>query len=253
MDLVMGYIALMILSIIVQIILVILAGMLLVGLGFVVYAIVKYFKNGRQFIKATKNKLILGIGLATIPLLLLGLVGKIKINENVRNSRDLYYQATSGTVEGMREILESGVPADCKAFDLSLKTNAAAEGTETTILGYLVIHYNDQHNERDQYGEKIQLLIDYGADVNRKMGYISMPDKIATPLLMAFEHRNSNVIELLLKNGADVNARYPDGETALQKINKDIENYGPDGYRYDEDLYNKFLKIRALLLKYGAK
>ncbi len=57
----------------------------------------------------------------------------------------------------------------------------------------------------------------------------------------------------LLKNGADVNARYPDGETALQKINKDIENYGPDGYRYDEDLYNKFLKIRALLLKYGAK
>ncbi len=249
----MGYFALMILGFIIQIILAVLAGMLLVGLGFVVYAIVKYFKNGRQFIKATKNKLILGICLAVVPISLLVPVGINKLEENAKNSRDLYYQATSGTVEGMRKILESGVPADCKAFDLSMRTNAAAKGTETTILGYLVIHYNDQNNERDQYGEKIQLLIDYGADVNRKMGYISMPDKIATPLLMAFEHRNINIIELLLKNGADVNARYPDGETALQKINKDIENYGPDGYRYDEDLYNKFLKIRAVLLKYGAE
>lgn len=35
------------------------------------------------------------------------------------------------------------------------------------------------------------------------------------------------------KNGADVNARSPDGETALQKINKDIEYYEPDSYRYD--------------------
>lgn len=249
----MGYVGLMIFSIVVHIILAILAVMLFVGLGFVVYAIVKYFKNGGQFIKETKNKLILGIGLAAMPLLLLGLVGKIKINENVRNSRDLYYQATSGTVEGMREILENGVPADCKAFDLSGKTNALAEGTETTILGYLVIHYNDQHNEPEQYGEKIQLLIDYGADVNRKMGYISMPDKIVTPLLMAVDHRNSDAAELLLKNGADVNARYADGETALQKLNKDIDYYGPDGYRYDEDFYNKLLKVRSVLLKYGAE
>ncbi len=249
----MGYFVLMILGFMIQIILAVLAGMLLVGLGFVVYAIVKYFKNGRQLIKQTKNKLILGICLAAVPISLLVPVGLNKLEENEKNSHDLYYQATSGTVEGMREILESGVPADCKAFDLSMRTNAAAEGTETTILGYLVIYYNDQRNEHEQYGEKIQLLIDYGADVNRKMGHISMPDKILTPLLMAVDGRNSNVTELLLKNGADVNARYSDGETALQKLNKDIEYYGPDGYRYDEDFYNNLLKVRAVLLKYGAK
>lgn len=116
-----------------------------------------------------------------------------------------------------------------------------------------MIYYNDDRNKREQYGEKIQFLIDHGADVNRKMGYLSMPDEIVTPLLMAVDGRNSNVTELLPKNGADVNARYQDGKTALQKLNSDIEYYGPDGYRYDEDFYNNLLSVRAVLLKYGAK
>ncbi len=150
-----------------------------------------------------------------------------------------------GTVEGMRRILDSGVPADCQGRD-NFGKNVIAEGTEVTILGYLTLYYDDQRNEHAQYGEKIQLLIDYGADVNRKMGY-------GTPLLFAVDRRNSNVTELLLKNGADVNARYSDGETALQKLNKDIDYYGPDGYRYDEDFYNNLLKVRVVLLKYGAK
>lgn len=174
------------------------------------------------------------------------------IIKNINHSRDLYYQATSGTVEDMRRILDSGVPADCKAFDRPGKINAPAEGTETTILGYLVIYYNSS-NEREQYGEKIQLLIDYGADINRKMGYISMPDTIVTPLLMAVDKRNSDVMELLLKNGADVNARYQDSKTALEKLNSDIKYYGPDGYRYSEDFYNNLLRVREVLLKYGAK
>ncbi len=221
------------------------AGMLLGGLGFIVYAIVNYLKNGKQFKNKTKNKLILGIGLAAMPLLVLVFIGIFQIKENVKNSRDLFYQANIGTVEGMRKILDSGVPADCQGCD-NFGKNIIADDVDITILGYLVIHYNDQRNEHKQYGEKIQLLIDYGADVNRKMGY-------GTPLLFAVDGRNSDVTELLLKNGADVNARYSDGQTALQKLNKDIDYYGPDGYRYDEDFYNKLLKVRAVLLKYGAK
>ena len=228
-------------------------GMLITGLALVVTGVVKYFKNGRTFTSGAKKTLIIGICLAALPLMSLITTGISKVGESVNNSRDLYYQANSGTVDGMRRILESGVPADCKAFDLSGKINAPAEGTETTILGYLVIYYNDNRNEHEQYGEKIQLLIDYGADVNRKMGYLSMPDEIVTPLLMAVDGRNSNVTELLLKNGADVNARYQDGKTALQKLNADIKYYGPDGYRYDEGFYNNLLSVRAVLLKYGAK
>ncbi|MBD5130787.1 MAG: hypothetical protein HDT43_12825 [Ruminococcaceae bacterium] len=194
-----------------------------------------------------------GIGLAAVPLFLLTAEGIGKAREAVNHSRELYYQATAGTVDGMRRILDRGVPADCKAFDRSGKINAPAVGTETTILGYLVIYYTDNRNEREQYGEKIQLLIDYGADVNRQMGSLSMPDKIVTPLLMAVDGRNSDVTELLLKNGANVNARYQDGKTALQKLNADIEYYGPDGYRYDEGFYNNLLSVREVLLKYGAK
>ncbi len=172
----MGYSGLIILNIIGWIIFAVLAGMLFVGLGFVVYAIVKYFKNGRQFIKETKNKLILGIGFAAMPLLLLVLIGICQIEENVKDSHDLFYQANMGTVEGMRRILDSGVPADCQGRD-NFGKNVIAEGTEVTILGYLTLYYDDQRNEHAQYGEKIQLLIDYGADVNRKMGY-------GTPLLL---------------------------------------------------------------------
>lgn len=249
----MGYGGLVIVGLIFYIVCIISVGMLIAGLGLTVTGVVDYFKNGRKFTSKAKNTLIIGICLAALPLFSIILSGISKISENVKNSQDLYYQANSGTVDGMRRILESGVPADCKAFDLSGKINAPAVGTETTILGYLVIYYNDTRNEREQYGEKIQLLIDYGADVNRKMGYLSMPDEIVTPLLMAVDHRNSNVTELLLKNGADVNARYQDGQTALEKLNSDIEYYGPDGYRYSEDFYNNLLRVREVLLKYGAK
>lgn len=246
----MGYISLIVVF---YIFAAIFTGMLITGLTLVVTGVVKYIKNGRTFTSGAKKLLIIGICIAALPLMSLITTGIIKVGESVNNSRDLYYQANSGTADGMRRILESGVTADCKAFDLSEKINAPAEGTETTILGYLVIYYNDNRNEREQYGEKIQLLIDYGADVNRKMGYLSMPDEIVTPLLMAVDRRNSNVTELLLKNGADVNARYQDGRTALQKLNADIEYYGPDGYRYDEGFYNNLLSVREVLLKYGAK
>lgn len=228
-------------------------GMLITGLALVVTGVVKYFNNGRIFTAGAKKTLIIGICLAALPLMSLITTGIGKVGESVNNSRDLYYQANSGTVDGMRRILESGVPADCKAFDLSMRVNAPAEGTETTILGYLVIYYNDDRNEREQYGEKIQLLIDYGADVNREMGYLSMPDEIVTPLLMAVDARKIDLTELLLKNGADANARYQDGKTVLEKLYSDIEYYGPDGHRYSEDYYNKLLSLRDLLLKYGAK
>ncbi len=249
----MGYGGLAILGLILIIASIISMCMLIVGLVLVVLGIVNYVKNGKKFTGKAKKKLIIGVCLAALPLMSIvtNVIGTIE--KNVKDSQDLYYQANSGTVEGMRRILESGVPADCKAFDLSGKTNAPAEGTETTILGYLVIYYNDNRNKNEQYGEKIQLLIDYGADVNRKMGYLSMPDEIVTPLLMAVDGRDGEVAELLLKNGANVNARYQDGETALQKLNNDIDYYGPDGYRYDEDFYNNLLKVREVLLKYGAK
>lgn len=247
----MGYDGLARVAIIFYIFVIIFIGMLFVGLKFIVCGVVKYFKNGKNFTSEMKKTVTIGISLAALPLLSLTMVGINKINETVNNSRDLYYQATLGTVEGMRRILDSGVPADCEAFSGEL--NVAAEGTETTILGYLVIYYNDSRNEHQQYGEKIQLLIDYGADVNREMGHISMPDVILTPLLMAVDCKNGEIAELLLKNGADVNARYQDGRTALEKISSEIDSFRSDGSQHDENFYNNLLSVREVLLKYGAE
>lgn len=86
-------------------------GMLITGSVLVVTGVVKYFKNGRTFTVGAKKTLITGICIAAVPLSLLLAEGISKIGESVNNSRSLYYQANSGTVDGMRRILESGVPA----------------------------------------------------------------------------------------------------------------------------------------------
>ena len=49
--------------------------------------------------------------------------------------------------------------------------------------------------------EKAKLLIDHGADVNIRYGELS-----STPLHLAFECEDDEMIELLLKKGADYKA-----------------------------------------------
>lgn len=221
--------------------------MLIVGIIFTVRGLKKTSRNTP---KAKKN-LVTGITLIAVPLLLIVWIAVGVIADNTSERNDLYYQANSGTAEGMERILKKGVPADCVAFGDPGK-NVPAQGTQTTILGYLVSYYTDTRNEREQYGEKIRLLIDYGADVNRKMGYLSMPDKIETPYLMAIGRGDYELIELMLKNGANVNEPYSDGSTALDSINKRIEYYS-DPKNYDKDRLEYFTEIKELLLKYGAK
>lgn len=221
--------------------------MLVTGITFTAGALKKSRRNDPD----AKKKLALGITLIALPLLLIIWIAIGIITDNTNKRNDLYHQANLGTVEGMERILKKGVPADCIAFGDTGK-NIPATGTETTVLGYLASYYNDNRNEREQYGEKIQLLIDYGADVNRKMGYLSQPDNIVTPYLMAISSGNYDLIDLLLKNGANVNERYADGSTALDSVNKSIEYY-TDQYRYDEDKLEKYYQIKELLLKHGAK
>lgn len=221
--------------------------MLIAGIIFTVRGLKKTSRNTPQ----AKKNLVTGIALIAVPLFLIVRIAVGIIADNTSERNDLYYQANSGTVAGMERILKKGVPADCIAFGDPGK-NVPAQGTQTTILGYLVSYYTDSRNEHEQYGEKIRLLIDYGADVNRKMGYLSQPDKIETPYLMAIGRGDYELIELLLKNGANVNERYPDGSTALDLINKNIEYYS-DQNHYDEDKLEYSIKLKELLLKYGAK
>ena len=65
-----------------------------------------------------------------------------------------------------------------------------------------------------------KLLIDYGADVNHKNSY----DGEQGPLTYAVLGNDTRLVDLLIKNGADVNAISLHGETPLIAAIKDGNN-----------------------------
>lgn len=63
--------------------------------------------------------------------------------------------------------------------------------------------------EREHQLQVLRMLLDAGGDVN------SVDDKGRTPLMMAAETNNAEIVDLLLKNKADPNIKNQDGNTAL--------------------------------------
>ena len=153
---------------------IIIIGSLTAGITLVTKGLVKRHKNGGIFPDGVKTKFGVGVGLTAFSLSVLIILGFSVIYINVRNSNSLFYQAVSGTVDDMQRLLDKGVPADCSAKNY---WNKPAEGTDLTILGYLTITYSGNEEEKRQYREKMQLLIDRGVDVNRKMAIFRIPSE----------------------------------------------------------------------------
>jgi ankyrin repeat protein len=89
--------------------------------------------------------------------------------------------------------------------------------------------------------EAMAVLIDAGADVNRRDGWING----WTPLLHAIHHAQTGAVRLLIARGADVNAAAPCGLTPLIMAAGDCDC---DARRNARDLDEIF----SLLLKEGA-
>lgn len=99
-----------------------------------------------------------------------------------------------------------------------------ANVNETTPTGYSVLMNASERSDADiyEYGVNsfqlhcIQLLIDNGADVNAK------DENGKTPLMYACLHRceSIEIVRLLLKNGANVNAKDNNDKTALDYASK---------------------------------
>lgn len=173
--------------------------------------------------------------------------------ENIRQNKSLNYQVSYGTVEKMEKILSSGVNPDCKW--ITLEDNIVAIDGEYTLLCYLCFS-----KRTPDYIEKIELLIDYGADVNRKVYmYHYTPEEHLgekyhesiggndgcgkTPLMIACNSGNYSVVKVLIENGADVNATDFCGESALIYATK------VSGYRVSDEVR---VRIAKLLLENGA-
>jgi hypothetical protein len=93
--------------------------------------------------------------------------------------------------------------------------------------------------------EVIELLLKYGADVN------STIDNTSSPLSIALESTNPiEVIELLIEKGADVNyrTRYP----PATPLSIALKSTNPDDYGNDDDDYKSY-HIINLLIEKGAK
>lgn len=215
------------------------------GLSMFIPSLVGYIKT-----RSPKNNRIMVIGLCMmIPIALIGLyVGLGTLSSNARDYNSIYHQVNSGTVEGM-ELLKKGVDPDCSWSDVPAKAG------EYTLLANFA-NYNSHH--KDTY-EKMKLLIEYGADVNWKScpncrgGYgHGQPYCEYTPLMLVCERpgeQAEDIIDLLLENGADVNAKDYSGKTALDIINESIQY----GVQYGNGVSEKYLKMRKQLISHGAK
>jgi len=125
---------------------------------------------------------------------------------------DVYYKSTTAlyeaAVNGNAEILKLLVQAGANA-------NAEDKDGGVTPL-YMVSMENRGGFEKTN--EIIKLLIDGGADPN-----IACTESKITPLMWFVYKENIEGIKYILKNGADVNLKREDGNTALSLAIKDRE------------------------------
>lgn len=219
------------------------------GLYVFVPALVGYVKTRE---KKFHKRMITGVALA-IPLLLSLLsAGVRQLGDAVADHSSIYIQMTSGTAEEMERLLKKGISADCKATNLK---NTPAKDNEYTLLTYLS-SYNSHYKD---CVEKAELLLDYGADVN----WAACPNCHAsydhghpfcksTPLLLVCSHpgeHSSELVELFIEHGADVNAVSGEGRTGLDILDEKIYLWESDG----EQAPDTFKELRKTLVKYGAK
>ena len=117
-----------------------------------------------------------------------------------RGTTPLIRAASNGDVELIKLLLEYGAEVDLPQADLQTPVSALA----------------GSRANRNQLVEGLEILVAAGADVNT----MAVPHHLqrafgGTPLHYAVRSRNSNVVEALVRLGADINAKDIDGLTAL--------------------------------------
>ena len=230
-------------------------GLGLLGLILLIIGLVNRAKNKKKMKKSKAPIVLIVLGiLFLLPAMLIIIVLVAGcVDTNIKNQKNLDYQVKNGTAKDVEKLLKSGVSPECERDNYD--ENVVAENGEYTVLSYLCYS-----RDVPEYAEKIQLLIDYGADVNRTVYWCEYtPEEHLgeqydedkgyndgcgqTPLMMACDAGSYEAVQILLENGADVNARDYCGETALI--------YATGFYGNNDSLEDRE-KIAKLLLEYGA-
>ncbi|MBD5544843.1 MAG: hypothetical protein HDR01_11555 [Lachnospiraceae bacterium] len=188
-----------------------------------------------------------------IPLLFsIGLIAYVSISTSIYQHNSLGYHVMQGNYSEAEEILKKGIDPDC-----TLKSNKPANPGEQTLLSLLCekgftneLEDSIDDEETEKELKMIQLLIDYGADIESRTyshdandsrhfyqeesDYYNSSDRCGyTPFLYAVYMGNEKTVELLIENGADINAEDYCGYNAISIIaDKDNDDEGLEMLRY---------------------
>lgn len=139
----------------------------------------------------------------TIPIILVaffwGCNSFSKLAAEKKEANFIVYAAENKDYELVKELLESGVPADANAYNF-FKGNFVSSSNSDTAL-YEAAFWNDY--------EMAELLLQYGADPEREL---SMNN---TPFLEAMRAKDYKMMRLFLTYGADPNHVLNSGNTYL--------------------------------------
>lgn len=181
-----------------------------------IFLLIGFFKKDLKH-----KKIILTIGFILIaPICFLFLYGLFnEVSDKIHYNQNLNYQVFYGDSKDVEAILKKGISPEC--FSGNKKENILAKDGEETTIYYLC-----SSNNIEEAVEKLNLLIEYGGDVNRitfkcdktpeehiSLGYNDGCG--TTPLMEACYNGNIEMVKALLENGANVNAREFSGRTAL--------------------------------------
>jgi hypothetical protein len=169
--------------------------------------------------------------------------------------------ASSGNVAKIKQLLAGGAPIDARDVNRKTPVMLAVDGGHVEAFRALVDAGADLHATafrqldllevaaRNGNAEIVKFLLDRGLPVNghwkpvneaiRKIGH-------DTPLIQAVDNAHVEIVRMLLKAGADRNARY-NGQTALQLAK---ERIGDDDYAEQKRQYQE---IAALMGETPAK
>ena len=157
--------------------------------------------------------------------LLVGVFLWAAVDSAIVHHTSLSYNVFNGNITQTEKILKSGADPDCTVEE----HNARAQLGEETLLYALANgengsgSYSGEIDDHEKRLQMMQLLIDYGADVNSvcytesknapehtvqdEYSYFNVSDRCgSTPLMAATYRADFDMIKLLVKNGADVNA-----------------------------------------------
>lgn len=220
----------------------------LIGMVLLIIALLEKDKLRKdQGPKKSKTVRILSIVgcLFMLPLIIsLIYVGSVVAEDKWENYNSLPYNVNHGNYARVEALLKKGVDPDCTLYS----NKPAAEG-ERTLLSYMcenVGYVNSNKNPVDAWltreeREMMQLLIDYGADVNRaeywhdednerhtfqeEEDYENNTDKCGfTPLMYAVRSGELATVQFLMENGADVNAADYCGYTPVHIAVDNLDN-----------------------------